>query len=126
MFPTGPAALIPLQSRGVPGVYLSYPFCAQKCTYCNFGSGVRPRESAERYLEALRGEILAHSWEWTPETVYFGGGTPSMIAAGPMRAVLDAVPGRPWAEDTLEAAPGTVTPELARAWVEAGINRVSL
>jgi len=110
----------------VPGVYLSYPFCAQKCTYCNFGSGVRPREAAERYLEALRGEILAHSWEWTPETVYIGGGTPSMLEPAELAGLLDAIPGRPWLEATLEAAPGTITCAKADGWVAAGINRVSL
>lgn len=110
----------------MPGVYLSYPFCAQKCTYCNFGSGVRPREAAERYLEALRQEILAHRWEWTPETVYIGGGTPSMLDAAELRPLLDAIPGRPWREATIETAPGTITRDKAAGWVAAGINRVSL
>jgi oxygen-independent coproporphyrinogen-3 oxidase len=110
----------------VPGVYLSYPFCAQKCTYCNFGSGVRPREASERYLEALRGEILAHAWEWTPETVYIGGGTPSMLDPAELCGLLEAIPGRPWLEATIEAAPGTITRVKAEAWAAAGINRVSL
>ena len=46
------------------GVYISYPFCAQKCTYCNFASGVFPRELEPRYLAALEGEITAHHWQW--------------------------------------------------------------
>ena len=45
----------------VPGVYLSYPFCAQKCTYCNFASGVFPRETEARYLEALLAEIRGYA-----------------------------------------------------------------
>jgi len=110
----------------VPGVYLSYPFCAQKCTYCNFASGVFPRELEARYLEALRREVRAHAWEWPPETVYLGGGTPSTLSPGTLRSLLDLVPGRPWAEATIEAAPGTITPDKARAWAECGINRVSL
>jgi len=110
----------------VPGVYVSYPFCAQKCTYCNFASGVFPREQERRYLEALRAELAAHAWGWRPETVYLGGGTPSGMAPGDLRAILDAIPGLPWIEATMEAAPGSITAEKARAWAEAGINRVSL
>jgi oxygen-independent coproporphyrinogen-3 oxidase len=110
----------------VPGVYLSYPFCAQKCTYCNFASGVFPRELEARYLDALAHEIQAHPWQWTPETVYLGGGTPSNLDPAALAHLLDLIPGRPWAEATLEAAPGNITPERARAWAAAGINRVSL
>jgi oxygen-independent coproporphyrinogen III oxidase len=110
----------------VPGVYISYPFCAQKCTYCNFSSGVFPREIEVRYREALAREIGAHVWDWTPETVYLGGGTPSRLAPEALRALLGLIPGRPWAEATIEAAPGGITPDAARAWAAAGINRVSL
>ena len=110
----------------MPGVYLSYPFCAQKCTYCNFASGVFPRDLEPRYLDALRREISAHPWEWQPETVYLGGGTPSSMPADALRSVLDLIPGRPWLEATLEAAPGGITADVARAWVDAGITRVSL
>ena len=110
----------------MPGVYVSYPFCAQKCTYCNFASGVFPREMEARYLEALRAEIARHPWAWRPETVYLGGGTPSAMDPHALAAMLAPIPGRPWLEATLETAPGTVTPERARAWVEAGIDRVSL
>jgi oxygen-independent coproporphyrinogen-3 oxidase len=112
--------------RRVPGVYISYPFCAQKCTYCNFASGVHPRALEARYLAALQEEIRVHAWEWTPETVYLGGGTPSKMDTGDLRRILDLIPGRPWTEATLEAAPGGITAELARSWAEAGINRVSL
>jgi len=110
----------------VPGVYVSYPFCAQKCTYCNFASGVFPAEMQGRYLDALGREIRAHQWEWQPETVYLGGGTPSNLDPAALRAVLDLIPGRGWPEATLEAAPGSITSEKARAWQAAGINRVSL
>lgn len=108
------------------GVYLSYPFCAQKCTYCNFASGVFGEDLRRRYLERLREELANTAWAWTPETVYWGGGTPSLLEADELRAVLARIPGRPWKEATLEAAPGTISPEKARAWREAGIDRVSL
>src|SRR3954454_21732802 len=117
---------MPATIRRVPGVYISYPFCAQKCTYCNFASGVFPRDLEVRYREALVREIGAHAWEWTPDTLYLGGGTPSNLEPDALRAILDLVPGRPWAEATIEAAPGGIPPSLANAWTLCGINRVSL
>ncbi|HWC00177.1 MAG TPA: coproporphyrinogen-III oxidase family protein [Bryobacteraceae bacterium] len=110
----------------MPGVYIAYPFCAQKCTYCNFASGVFPRALEARYQEALRAEIGRHVWTWRPETVYFGGGTPSAMGPHDLAALLHLLPGRPWAEATLEAAPGGISADLARSWVAAGIGRVSL
>jgi oxygen-independent coproporphyrinogen-3 oxidase len=110
----------------VAGVYLSYPFCAQKCTYCNFASGVFPRDLERQYVRALAAELRAHAWQWKPETLYWGGGTPSSLEIDDLGALLALIPGRPWAEATLEAAPGTITPERARAWAACGINRVSL
>jgi len=110
----------------VPGVYVSYPFCAQKCTYCNFASGVFPRDWEPRYLDALLREIRAHRWDWQPETVYLGGGTPSSLSAEALHALMATIPGRPWREATIEAAPGGITPAMARTWTSAGINRVSL
>jgi len=110
----------------VAGVYISYPFCAQKCTYCNFASGVFARELEPRYLAALGREIERHEWDWQPATVYLGGGTPSLIEVDALRDLLAAIPGRPWSEATIEAAPGTLTPERIAAWRESGLNRVSL
>ena len=110
----------------MPGVYVSYPFCAQKCTYCNFASGVFPRALEARYLEALRGEIAKHHWAWRPETVYLGGGTPSAMDPAALASVLSLIPGRPWQEATIEAAPGIITAEIAHTWTDAGIDRVSL
>ncbi len=110
----------------MPGIYLSFPFCAQKCTFCNFASGVFPRGLEERYLDALAKELAGHTWSWRPETVYLGGGSPNRIAPEPLAALLGRIPGRPWREATIEATPGAITAELARAWREAGIDRVSL
>jgi len=110
----------------VAGVYISYPFCAQKCSYCNFASGVFPRELQLRYMAALRAEIERHEWRWRPETVYLGGGTPSLIDAQALRELLAAVPGAPWAEATMEGAPGSLRPDAVRLWRDCGINRVSL
>jgi oxygen-independent coproporphyrinogen-3 oxidase len=110
----------------VAGVYLAYPFCAQKCTFCNFASGVFPRETEARYVRALAEEIARHEWAWRPETVYLGGGTPSGMAPADLGAILALIPGRPWQEATIEAAPGAITAERARAWAAAGIDRASL
>ncbi len=110
----------------MPGVYISWPFCAQKCTYCNFASGVFPRELEQRYLDRLLAELRDAAWPWSPETVYLGGGTPASMEGSQLAAVLAAIPGRPWREATLEAAPGAITREQVRAWRAAGINRVSL
>src|SRR5271168_951234 len=103
----------------MPGVYLSYPFCAQKCTYCNFASGVFPRELETKYVDALVAEIRAHAWTWQPETVYLGGGTPSAMAARDLERILAVVPGE-WNEATIEAAPGTITEDCASAWFRTG------
>lgn len=73
-----------------------------------------------RYQDALIAEIRAHEWEWTPDTVYLGGGTPSLIDPTPIMAVL---PGKPWLEATIEAAPGSLNIDT---WRAAGLNRVSL
>src|SRR5882672_4621640 len=99
------------------GVYLSYPFCAQKCTYCNFASGVFPRELETKYLEVLRSELRAVTWTWTPETIYLGGGTPSQMEVEALAELLAAIPGRAhWMEATMEAAPGGITADRAAAW----------
>lgn len=108
------------------GVYISYPFCAQKCSYCNFASGVFPKELEPRYRERLEAELVETKWMFTPETLYLGGGTPSLWDVGELAAVLERVPGRPWVEATMEAAPGSLTRERVAAWRDAGINRVSL
>lgn len=110
----------------MPGVYIAYPFCAQKCTYCNFASGVLPRELETEYTRALKREADETSWDWTPETVYLGGGTPSRMELADLQDLTARIPGRPWREATLEVAPGDITAERARAWRDAGIGRVSL
>ena len=107
-------------------VYISWPFCAQKCTYCNFASGVFARSLEADYRTALAAEIDAHSWRWPPETLYLGGGTPSLTDPETLGMLLRAIPGRPWTEATIEAAPGSITRERARLWRETGINRVSI
>ena len=110
----------------MPGVYISYPFCSQKCSFCNFASGVSGPETIAQYQCALLEEIRNHNWLWRPETLYFGGGTPSLMPADFLREIMAAIPFEPLSEVTLECAPGTVTPEAVDVWRACGVNRISL
>jgi oxygen-independent coproporphyrinogen-3 oxidase len=110
----------------VTGIYIAFPFCAQKCTYCNFASGVFPRDLIDPYLESLREEIRSAKFPSEPDTLYLGGGTPSLLEGRDLRAILEALPVSRWREATIEAAPGTISPQQAAGWASLGINRVSL
>lgn len=129
------------------GVYIQVPFCQIKCTYCNFHTGVVAREKYGPYAEAVRREIkdLAATGgeiftlqNATVDSVYFGGGTPSLLEPAALAGILAALrenltfvePAAPSADQlpemTLEADPETITHEKARAWIAAGFNRISL
>jgi oxygen-independent coproporphyrinogen III oxidase len=110
----------------VTGVYISYPFCNQKCSFCNFASDVYQPSSRSRYEQVLLKEITSHAWDAPPDTVYLGGGTPSLMAPEVLHDVMSAIPKECLSEVTLECAPGTITGERVSNWVQAGINRVSL
>jgi oxygen-independent coproporphyrinogen-3 oxidase len=121
------------------GLYLSIPFCRSKCTYCNFASGVYPASEHARYVDRLI-EDMAASREWAArmgvelprrvDTVYLGGGTPSLLApellARLFRAMRAEFAFQPDAEITVECAPGQIADETLRALAAAGVNRVSL
>ena len=109
-------------NRDLSGIYISWPFCAQKCTYCNFASGVQPRGLEHRYLAALTCELESVT---DADTLYIGGGTPSAMDPADVEALAARLPDV-WREATVEAAPGTLTSDRIRAWKHAGINRVSL
>jgi oxygen-independent coproporphyrinogen-3 oxidase len=109
----------------VPGIYLSYPFCAQKCTFCNFASGVHGAETERRYVDALIAQIRATPLPFSPDTLYLGGGTPSSLSPANLDRIFAALP-HPFREVTIEAAPGTLTPGLVQHWRSLNINRVSL
>jgi oxygen-independent coproporphyrinogen III oxidase len=70
--------------------------------------------------------VRAYQWQWLPETLYIGGGTPSLMPLAPLSDLLAAIPRERLSEVTLECAPGTVTPEAAGSWAKRGINRISL
>ncbi len=110
----------------MPGVYLSYPFCAQKCTFCNFASGVASAAERVEYERALIAEVKQQNWPWLPETVYWGGGTPSLMNPESFATVMNAIPNVNWQEVTMECAPGTIDRDKALFWRNCGVNRVSL
>jgi oxygen-independent coproporphyrinogen-3 oxidase len=116
------------------GIYVHWPFCASKCPYCDFNSHVRAGGIDEaRFLAAYRGEL--HHWaSLAParrvSSTFFGGGTPSLMSAATVGAILDEI-GRLWtveadAEVTLEANPSSVEAAGFRDYRAAGVNRVSL
>ena len=112
------------------GVYIQVPFCQTKCTYCNFHTGVVSRERYEPYAAAVCAEIAKSSANADVDTVYFGGGTPSLLEPaalarmiGTLRSTFQVAAN---AEITLEADPETITADKASAWLSAGFNRVSL
>ena len=108
------------------GVYISFPFCNQKCTFCNFASDVVRGDAPERYSDVLILELAAHHWEWKPETLYFGGGTPSLMPPDLLHGILNLVPQSFLSEITLECAPGSIDVAKVALWRDCGINRVSL
>jgi len=124
------------------GIYIQVPFCQTKCTYCNFHTGVVSAGRFAPYVEAVCREIRGYKESYEaagvtlPEgfekavvdTVYFGGGTPSLLEPGLLQRMMDAIREtfeNELCEVTLEADPETVDAEKATAWVRAGINRVS-
>ena len=116
------------------GVYVHWPFCLSKCPYCDFNSHVRRAAIDEpRFVRAFTAEIAAtaaRAPDRTVSSIFFGGGTPSLMQPKTVAAVLDAIAQNwriaPDAEITLEANPTSVEAERFRGYRSAGVNRVSL
>jgi len=116
------------------GLYVHWPFCQSKCPYCDFNSHVRHEPIDEaRFARAFAAEIAATAArvpDRTVSTIFFGGGTPSLMQPATIAAVLDAAARRwriaPDAEITLEANPSSVEASRFRGYRSAGVNRVSL
>jgi oxygen-independent coproporphyrinogen-3 oxidase len=122
------------------GLYVQVPFCQTKCTYCNFHTGVFSKDLYAPYVSAVCREIaefprllaenrIAAVPECVVDTVYFGGGTPSLLDPAGLAQIIEAArvsfPSR-FEEVTLEADPETVSSEKAVAWRAAGFNRISM
>jgi oxygen-independent coproporphyrinogen-3 oxidase len=122
------------------GIYVQVPFCQTKCTYCNFHTGVFSSDLYSPYADAVCREIaeyprllresgIASIPEAVVDTVYFGGGTPSLLDPNALAQILNAVRAGfdcELEEATLEADPETITADKAAAWCAAGFNRISL
>ncbi len=121
------------------GVYISIPFCRSKCTYCNFASGVYPAAEHTRYVDRLMQDLTSAGARASQmgvdlprrvDTVYLGGGTPSLLAPdliqklfGTLRSEFDLEPD---AEITVECAPGQLSDPTLESLAASGVNRVSL
>ena len=126
------------------GIYIQVPFCQTKCTYCNFHTGVFAQTLYAPYVSAVCRELAEYRALYraadvrapgqdgerpVPDTVYIGGGTPSLLDPAALARVLETLRATfrcQLDEVTLEADPETVTAERAAAWRDAGVNRVSL
>ena len=114
-------------------LYVHVPFCTRRCSYCDFSIAVRRTVPVEEYVTGVRAEIDQKCSSHPPlplDTLYLGGGTPSRLGADGISRLIDVLRKRfelgEEAEVTLEANPEDVSVEAARAWIAAGINRISL
>lgn len=128
-----------MPATGKLGLYISIPFCRSKCTYCNFASGVYPASEHRRYVDRLT-EDLSEAAAWAEragvdlprrvDTVYLGGGTPSLLEPDLIASLFGTIKKEfvvaPEAEVTVECAPGQIADETIEALLLAGVNRVSL
>lgn len=112
------------------GLYVHIPFCSSRCSYCDFATGLYQSELAERYVRGLVNEIRLSQYAGeNVDTIYFGGGTPSLLAPAQLDRILASlydnfkIDGK--TEITLEINPGSATPEKLRAFRSLGVNRAS-
>lgn len=113
-----------------PGLYIHVPFCARRCPYCDFYS-ISDLGLIPRYVQALarEAEAAAPNWPGPFETLYLGGGSPSLLSGEGLRGLLAALAPLDLSgvrEITLEANPEDVTEDQAALWAEAGVTRLSL
>ncbi len=128
-----------IMTRVPLGVYISVPFCRTKCSYCNFASDVFSRAVFERYVDRVCADVAnaerdanqaGGKFEREVDSIYLGGGTPTVLEPAQLQRVFDAVRAQfsvtPGAEVTVECAPGTLSSQLLEALARCGVNRVSL
>jgi oxygen-independent coproporphyrinogen III oxidase len=120
-----------VEDRAVPieHLYIHVPFCAQKCSYCAFFSEASSGELMDRYTEALVRELQLVAADVKPNTVFFGGGTPSLLNLRQWERILAAMDRlglRGAGEWTIECNPATVSLDKARLLRSVGVNRVSM
>jgi oxygen-independent coproporphyrinogen-3 oxidase len=110
------------------GLYLHVPFCSARCDYCSFATWTDRHHLITGYLAACRADADRLVAAGMPEvtSVFVGGGTPTLVPAADLVAVLDRVPRAPGCEVTVECNPDDVTPELVHTYLAGGVNRLSL
>jgi len=110
------------------GVYVHIPFCAKRCDYCAFATFTDRHHLTSTYLEALRTDIRRTVEAGMPlaTSVFFGGGTPTMVPAEELMSVLGEIPLAANAEVTVECNPDNITLEMMRTYRDGGVNRVSI
>lgn len=118
------------KSDAALGLYIHIPFCGAICAYCNFNRGLHDGTLAARYVEALERDIRQQADQARADTVYFGGGTPSLLPPEDIRRLIAACRESftlaDEAEITLETNPETVTVARMEAYRAAGVNRISM
>jgi oxygen-independent coproporphyrinogen III oxidase len=113
----------------VTSLYIHVPFCARKCGYCAFYSEPSSGEIINRYVQALLRELRWVAHELKPKTIFFGGGTPSLLDAPQWQEIFQTLEQLDLLgadEFTIECNPATVSSEKARLWRDYGVNRVSM
>jgi oxygen-independent coproporphyrinogen III oxidase len=110
----------------VEHLYVHVPFCAAKCNYCAFYSEAGSAAKMTGYVDALLMELDRYASQLAPKTIFFGGGTPSLLPAPLMRRILEKTPAANVSEWTIECNPSTVSTEKARLFREFGVNRISM
>ena len=108
------------------GVYIHIPFCTHRCDYCAFATWTDREHLIGDYLNAVRTELERYEFSTAVSSVFVGGGTPSLVPADALAAVLDAVPMAADAEVSVECNPDDVDVAMVRTWAAAGVNRVSI
>src|SRR6476659_8998627 len=106
-------------NSGSWSAYVHIPFCEQRCYYCAFTVAVAPETTWTPYVERLLREIDLANFDLEPETIYFGGGTPSLIGPELLERLLKRFRGTP-SEVTIEANPGTLTREKVKRYRDIG------
>ena len=118
-----------MSDREPLGVYLHIPFCESICNYCNFNRGLLDSELKTRYVDALTTEILAIGDGAAVDTIYFGGGTPSLLDPDEVARILDVCRDSfgvdPSVEVSLEVNPESATMSRLTGWRESGVTRLS-
>jgi len=121
-----------LTTEPLSNLYIHYPFCRRKCTFCYVNIKPHNEEASSQYVDSLLKEISFDSIRprWPLKSIYLGGGTPSLMNEFEISQILDAVRREhklePGCIITMECTPDDCTPEKVQSWVRAGINRVAI